>query len=154
MADPAELTPEVARILSLLELLVAAKKVSVREVERRLKVSNGMLGRLFSGKISLKLQHILDLLEILEVTSKTFFRVAYSLDDTGSMKAEELLRQVQSLAFPDSPAPTVLTRAEIQQMIEEALAARQGPPRSEPAKPSPPGQRRSPAKKSKKTRKS
>jgi transcriptional regulator with XRE-family HTH domain len=148
MADPAELTPEVARILSLLELLIAAKKVSIRDVERRLAASNGTLGRLFSGKISLKFQHILDLLEILDVTSKAFFRVAYSLDDPGSMKAEELLRQVQGLAFPDPPVPTVLTRAEIQRMIEEALATRQGPPAFEAKESSRPRRRRSPAKKS------
>jgi transcriptional regulator with XRE-family HTH domain len=147
MADPAELTPEVARILSLLELLIAAKKASIREVERQLNVSNGTLARLFSGKVSLKFQHILDLLQILDVMPKAFFRVAYSLDDPGSMKAEELLRQVQGLAFPDPPVPTVLTRTEIQRMIDEALAARQVPPASETD--SRPRQRRSPpAKKS------
>jgi transcriptional regulator with XRE-family HTH domain len=147
MADPAELTPEVARILSLLELLIAAKKASIREVERQLNVSNGTLARLFSGKVSLKFQHILDLLQILDVMPKAFFRVAYSLDDPGSMKAEELLRQVQGLAFPDPPVPTVLTRTEIQRMIDEALAGRQVPPASEID--SRPRQRRSPpAKKS------
>jgi transcriptional regulator with XRE-family HTH domain len=148
MADPAELTPEVSRILSLLEVLIAARKVSIREMERRLKVSNGTLARLFSGKISLKFQHILDLLEILEVAPKAFFRVAYSLDDPGTIKAEELLRQVQNLAFPDPPEPLVVTRAEILKMIEEALAAREDPPTSKPLK-SPPKQRRlTPKKKS------
>ena len=146
MADPAELTPEVARILSLLELLIAAKKASIREVERQLKVSNGTLARLFNGRISLKVQHILDLLETLDVAPKAFFRVAYSLDDPGSLKAEELLRQVQGLAFPDPPMPTVLTRAEIERMIEEALTARQIPPASKTEMPSQP--RRSPARKS------
>ncbi len=135
MADPAELTPEVSRLLSLLEVLIAARKVSIREMERRLKVSNGTLARLFSGKISLKFQHILDLLEILEVTPKAFFRVAYSLDDPGTMKAEELLRQVQNLAFPDPPMPAALTRDDIQKMIEDALAARQDPPVPKPPKP-------------------
>jgi len=127
MADPAELTPEVSRILSLLELLIAARKISVREVERRLKVSNGTFTRVFSGKISLKFQHILDLLGILDVTPKAFFRVAYAMDDPGSLRAEELLRQVQDLAFPDPPLPTVLTRAEIQSMIDEALATQRQP---------------------------
>src|SRR5436305_2271440 len=147
MADPAELTPEVERILSLLELLIAAKKAGIRGVERQLAVSHGTLARLFSGKIALKFQQILDLLEVLEVTPKAFFRVAYSLDDPGSMKAEELLRQLQGLALPDPPVPTVLSRAEIQRMIEDALAARQGLPASEIEKPSRPRRRRSPAKK-------
>jgi transcriptional regulator with XRE-family HTH domain len=149
MADPAELTPEVSRILSLLEVLIAARKVSIREMERRLKVSNGTLARLFSGKISLKFQHILDLLEILEVAPKAFFRVAYSLDDPGTMKAEELLRQVQNLAFPDPPMPAVLTRDDIQKMIEDALAARQDPPKAKAQAPRPRRKpRRPPSKKS------
>jgi transcriptional regulator with XRE-family HTH domain len=148
MADPAELTPEVSRILSLLEVLIAARKVSIREMERRLKVSNGTLARLFSGKISLKFQHILDLLEILEVAPKAFFRVAYSLDDPGTMKAEELLRQVQTLAFPDPPVPAALTREDIQKMIEDALAARQDPPVPKPPKPPRKQRRPTPTKKS------
>jgi transcriptional regulator with XRE-family HTH domain len=149
MADPAELTPEVSRILSLLEVLIAARKVSIREMERRLKVSNGTLARLFSGKISLKFQHILDLLEILEVAPKAFFRVAYSLDDPGTMKAEELLRQVQTLAFPDPPVPAVLTRDDIQKMIEDALAARQNPPKAKaPKSPHHKARRPTPKKKS------
>jgi transcriptional regulator with XRE-family HTH domain len=148
MADPAELTPEASRILSLLEVLIAARKVSIREMERRLKVSNGTLARLFSGKISLKFQHILDLLEILEVAPKAFFRVAYSLDDPGTMKAEELLRQVQNLAFPDPPMPAVLTRDDIQKMIEDALAARQDPPKAKAPKPPRKQRRPTPTKKS------
>jgi transcriptional regulator with XRE-family HTH domain len=149
MADPAELTPETARILALLEVLIASRKIRIRELERRLKVSNGTCARLFSGKISLKFQHILDILAILDVTPRAFFRVAYSLEDPGSLKAEELLRQVQDLAFPDPPVPAVLSRAEIQRMIEDAIAARQPPPTSEPetsSRPRPPKRRPSPAK--------
>jgi transcriptional regulator with XRE-family HTH domain len=149
MADPAELTPETARILALLEVLIASRKIRIRELERRLKVSNGTCARLFSGKISLKFQHILDILAILDVTPRAFFRVAYSLEDPGSLKAEELLRQVQDLAFPDPPVPAVLSRAEIQRMIEDAIAARQPPPASEPetsSRPRRPKRRPSPAK--------
>src|SRR5438270_2384546 len=75
MADPAELTPETARIPALLEVRIASRKIRIRELERRLKVSNGTCARLFSGKISLKFQHILDILAILDVTPRAFFRV-------------------------------------------------------------------------------
>jgi transcriptional regulator with XRE-family HTH domain len=142
MADPSELSPEVSRILSLLEVLIAARKLSIREIERRLNVSNGTLARLFSGKISLKFQHVLDLLEILDVTPKAFFRAGYSLDDPGAMKAEELLRQAQDLAFPNPRESSVPSRAEIVKMIEDALAARQDPPPPKPRHP--PGTPRKP----------
>lgn len=118
MADPAELT----RITSLLETLVFAKKIRIREVERRLGISNGTLARIFSGKIELKFRHILDLLEILEVQPKTFFKVAYSLSEPGVVQAEELLRQVQGIVLPEPAATAILTREDVEAMIAEALA--------------------------------
>jgi|SRR3954471_17448362 transcriptional regulator with XRE-family HTH domain len=135
MADPTELSPEVTRILNLLELLISARRVSIREVERRLNVSNGTLARLFSGKITLKYQHILDLLEILEMAPREFFRTAYSVDDPGLEKADESFRQAKALAFPDPQEPVALTRGDVQTMIEKALAAMMKPKPSKPKKP-------------------
>jgi transcriptional regulator with XRE-family HTH domain len=138
MADPVELS----RMTSLLETLIFAKKIRIREVERRLEISNGTLARIFSGKIELKFRHILDLLEILEVQPKTFFKVAYSLPDTETVKEEELLRQVQGIVLPDPAATAVLTRQDVEAMIAEALSKVGGPPRDQA--PSPAKRRRKP----------
>src|SRR3954462_7611482 len=106
MADPFELS----RMTSLLETLIFAKKIRIREVERRLGISNGTLARIFNGKIELKFRHILDLLEILDVQPKTFFKVPSSLPEQGSMKGEELLRQGQGIVLPEPAVTAVLTR--------------------------------------------
>lgn len=138
MADPAELL----KITSLLETLIFAKKIRIREVERRLGISNGTLARIFSGKIELKFRHILDLLDILDVQPKTFFKVAYSLSEPGAMKGEELLRQVQGIVLPEPAVTAVLTRQDVEAMITDALAKAGGPPPTQ--SPASPKQRRRP----------
>ncbi len=109
MADRNELSPEVSRIIDYLELLIAAKKIGIRELERRLDASKGTLNRLFSGKIALKLQTLFDILEVLEVAPNDFFPLVYAKDGSTASR-EEMLRKVQSLALLDEPAPVALTR--------------------------------------------
>jgi transcriptional regulator with XRE-family HTH domain len=69
---------EVLRFARLLELVVRVSRMSTRELERRLEMSTGTLNRIFSGKIELKLRHILDIHEILELPPEEFFKMAYS----------------------------------------------------------------------------
>jgi transcriptional regulator with XRE-family HTH domain len=61
------LSDDVSKMLSFLELLIVARKIGIREFERRAKMSAGTLARLFSGKITLKFQTVLDMLEVLDV---------------------------------------------------------------------------------------
>lgn len=69
---------EVLRFARLLELVVRVSRMSTRELERRLEMSTGTLNRIFSGKVELKLRHILDIHEALELPPEEFFKMAYS----------------------------------------------------------------------------
>jgi AcrR family transcriptional regulator len=130
------LSPEVSRVIEYLELLIAARKIGIREVERHLDISKGTLNRLFSGKITLKLQAVFDILEVLQVTPEEFFSLVYSKEGANSAK-EETLRRVQSLVLPSTPPPPVLTREEVTRIIEEVLSkvpmTAQGPQTAPPS---------------------
>ncbi len=123
--QPRNSSPEVTKVLSFLELLVAARKMKIREIERRLEMSGGTLARIFNGKITLKFQAVLDLLEVLEVSPQGFFAAVFSDGGEGTVPtgAEDLLRRVARLTLPGPPA-TKVYRAEIKQIIEEVLSER------------------------------
>jgi transcriptional regulator with XRE-family HTH domain len=74
MAAP---TPEVKRILSLLEGIIALKKVPIGTIEKALEVSQGYLARILRGDVNLRYQHILDVLEIIGVPPGELFGIAY-----------------------------------------------------------------------------
>jgi transcriptional regulator with XRE-family HTH domain len=93
--------PRAQRVARLLETLVRVKGVSFRQLERQLGASVGTARRIFTGAISLKLSHILDILEILEVPPTLFFRIAF--EDTAPQvlgEAEALLAQAQKITLP------------------------------------------------------
>jgi transcriptional regulator with XRE-family HTH domain len=119
MADQAELK----RIRKLLELLVVAKNARISEMEQRLGVASGYIARIFTGKVMLKYEHILDILELLDVPRAFFFRTAYSSDHPPGV--EDLVEQIRSLSLGDPVPPQGLTREEVESMIERALAARE-----------------------------
>lgn len=118
------LSEQVSRMLSYLELLIVARKIGIREFERRAKMSAGTLARLFSGKITLKFQTMLDMLEVLDVPPDAFFSVVFSSDEVNPDRADELLRRVQSLSFPTAPPAAVFSKREFRQMIEEVVTER------------------------------
>ncbi len=137
---PNELSPEISKVISYLEVLITAKKLGIREFERRLTMSYGTLARIFSGKTTLKFQTVLDMLEVLGVSPQAFFSTVFAGGEMNSEGAQELLRKVQSLSFPDTLPVPVISRDEIRRMIDDALSERQDPssgdssPEGEPPK--------------------
>jgi transcriptional regulator with XRE-family HTH domain len=79
----------------LLRQVVELSGISEREVERRLELGGGTLSRIFSGRIELKLSHLLAILEVLEMKPERFFQLAAVVLESGS--AESLGRQVLSI---------------------------------------------------------
>lgn len=131
MTPPAPLSTETRKVLSNLELLIAAKKVGVGEVERQLGISRGTLYRLFTGKITLKFQTVLDVLQVLDVSPKAFFREVFG--DETSNGTDHLATSVRTLAFPDpSSGVQVFTRTDLKRMIEEVLTERSPAPAAAP----------------------
>ena len=77
------------RLLSLLERHVRQSKLSQREMERRLGLSQGYLGSLFRGRIQLKVSHVYGLAQIMEMEPLYFF-----LHASPPRSAEWLMKQL------------------------------------------------------------
>jgi len=146
---------EVQRLARLLEALVKVERVPVRELERRLDLGGGTLNRIFTGKIELKVRHILLVLDALGVKPQTFFELAFKVPEGEEEQASakllesvETLRRRPWLKFPE-PEPSRLTEDDVRRVVAEALreaglgARKRAPARKAPAK----GKKKPPAKK-------
>jgi transcriptional regulator with XRE-family HTH domain len=89
------------RYAQLLRQVVELSGVSEREVERRLDLGGGTLSRIFSGRIELKLSHLLAVLAVIGIKPERFFQLAAVVLEGAS--EESLGRQV--LAALDRLAP-------------------------------------------------
>lgn len=137
---------EVRRLARLLEALVKVERLPVRELERRLDLGGGTLNRIFSGKIELKVRHILLVLEELGVKPLAFFEQAFKLPEEEEeqtsarlLESVALLRRRPWVQFQNAPEPATLTEDDVRRLVVEALReAGIGPGRkSPPAKSAP-----------------
>lgn len=115
MADSAA---EVKRISRLIDALFVFAKASPQEAAERLGVTVGTLRRILNGDIDLKLRHILDLLEVLNVRPITFFRVAYESDARAKNTddVEKLLLGASRIQQAEA-----FTRQELMEIVEETV---------------------------------
>lgn len=98
---------EVRRAAKLLEALIQATGMSPEEVERRLEASPGYVGRLLSGRVELKLRHILAILWILEIEPTLFFQMLYPEAGPagGMVRLDDLRQRLTALGVGREPAP-------------------------------------------------
>ncbi|MFL6292587.1 MAG: hypothetical protein ACJ759_16970, partial [Thermoanaerobaculia bacterium] len=93
---------EVRRAAKLLEALIQVTGASPEELEKRLEASPGYVGRLLSGRVELKLRHILAFLRILEIEPALFFQTLYPeagpAGGTGT-SIDELRRRLEELGM-------------------------------------------------------
>lgn len=66
-------TEESNRVLSLLEEKIRNARVSLREIERRLGVSQGYLNSIFKGRIQLRVSHVYSIAQVLGVEPVSLF---------------------------------------------------------------------------------
>jgi transcriptional regulator with XRE-family HTH domain len=71
------LDQEVERQVQALKTLIKLSNVSVRELERRLKVGAGTLNRIFAGRIELKVRHVLMILDEIGYEPKEYYNLLY-----------------------------------------------------------------------------
>src|SRR5215210_9254941 len=119
---------EVLRLARLLEALVKVERVPVRELERRLDLGGGTLNRIFSGKIELKVRHILLVLDALGVKPLAFFEQALKVpegeeEQVGArlLESVETLRRRPWLKFRAEPEPTTLTEEDVRRVVIEVM---------------------------------
>lgn len=68
---------EIQRLLQVLRVAMRILDVSNRDIEKALGLSYGYLSRLFSGSIELKVEHVLQIVEVLGLSPAEFFHLAY-----------------------------------------------------------------------------
>jgi transcriptional regulator with XRE-family HTH domain len=94
---------EVERLLSVLRVAMRMLDVSNREIEKRLGLSYGYLSRLFSGSIELRVEHILQILEVLGLTPSEFFQLAYPRRPAPPSESATRLRELIEGLVPAPP---------------------------------------------------
>jgi hypothetical protein len=124
---------DIRRMTRLLEALVRVQRMPLGELERRLDLGGGTLNRLFSGRIELKLRHVLLLLDAVGVKPLAFFRYAFQERPEEEEEGSEwVLGAVAELLDhgnpPVPPAPVNDLKRQVMQTLQELGILASGPP--------------------------
>lgn len=112
---------ESVRIARILERLIRFQKMPIRAVENRMGISGGTLRRIFTGRIKLKYDHIIEILEILGVSPRSFFKIAYEVEEPENLSNDELLSYLHKLALPEAGASPAVNRADLEAVVLDIL---------------------------------
>lgn len=117
---------DIRRCAKMLESVVRMSGLSARQLEERLDYGAGTVNRLFSGKIELKLRHMLLILDSIGIPPSQFFREAFPDDGRPRSEPEmasrllDLLERHVPKKAARSEAPTV-TDEDLDRRILETL---------------------------------
>jgi len=101
---------QVDHLLQILRILLRLSKLLNRDIEEKLGFSQGYLSRLLSGKIDVKISHILDLSAILGIYPHELFAIALAPRSPGLSQGLSRLQKLMPHLVPPSlasppPAP-------------------------------------------------
>jgi hypothetical protein len=101
---------EVRRATKLLETIMQAEGLTRKDLDQRLGAGPGYMSQLFTGRMELKLRHVLSVLRALEVEPGLFFQTLYPAGPPVADKLllEEFLKRYPKLhpeAQESSPPP-------------------------------------------------
>jgi len=120
---------EVRRAAKLLDALIQVTGMSPEKLEKRLEASPGYVGRLLSGRVELKLRHILAILRILEIEPALFFQALYPAaghaGGTGT-SLDELRQRLESLGMSErgeGAAPPEVGIKDLERLVQRAVQA-------------------------------
>ena len=130
---------EVRRATKLLETVMQAAGLTRKDLDQKLGAGPGYVSQVLTGRMELKLRHIIAILRALEVEPTIFFQTLYpeNRPATDAVMMEEFLRRFQQMGFgprPAQPAPALDTQ-ELEALIRTAVRAAL----SEEPKPGTPG---------------
>lgn len=119
---------EVRRATKLLETIMQAAGLTRKDLDQRLGAGPGYMSQVLTGRMELKLRHILAILKALDVEPSLFFQTLYPEDRPASdvVVMEEFLRRFQKLGFGGRPTPPpspVLDPQELEKLIHNAVRA-------------------------------
>ncbi len=118
------ISDEVRRIARLLESVVKLSRVPVREVERRVEYGAGTLNRLFNGRIELKVRHILEILDAVDMNPESFFQIVFRREEDQGELAAQILGALRSQGYtPSQPdLSDAISDEELDRRIEAVVA--------------------------------
>ena len=130
---------EVNRATKLLETVMQAAGLTRKELDQKLGAGPGYVSQVLTGRMELKLRHVLAILRALEVEPGVFFQTLYpeNRPSTDAVVMEEFLRRFQRLGFgaqPVAPPAPALDAGELEKLIRSAVRAALAEP-PEPAEP-------------------
>lgn len=116
---------EIQRLLHMLRVAMRILDVSNRDVEKKLGLSYGYLSRLFSGSIELKVEHILEILQVLGLTPTEFFQLAYPRKTVPPSESATRIRAILegfgSLSPEERPPSGEVSSDELERMVSKVL---------------------------------
>ena len=115
---------QTAQLAKVLKTTIHSLGFSLREVERRLKLSRGYLTRLFGGEMDLKMDHVVEIAEVIGVPPEEIFHLAFPLEPQPSTPQVARLREAFGVSSEPSPRPeepSAIER-EIEQIVNRALS--------------------------------
>ena len=120
---------EVRRATKLLETVMQAAGLTRKDLDQRLGAGPGYVSQVLTGRMELKLRHILAILRALDVEPGLFFQTLYpdTRPATDQAVMEEFLKRFQKLGFgtaaasPPSPPPPALDPRELEKLIQSAV---------------------------------
>jgi len=110
--------PRAEQLTEVLKVLLRFSKVRHRDIEKKLGLSGGYMSRLLSGKIDLKISHVLSLAEILDIRLHELFAIAYPED--GARRPSPGLQHIRSV-FPSLVPPALGPDPEEEPVAERDL---------------------------------
>lgn len=111
------MTPEVQHMLNVLRSVIRGLGYNYQDVAKKLGLSSGYMSRLFSGKIDLKFQHIVDISRVLGFEPEEIYHLAYPrVKETASPSA----LRFQMLNQSDAALPGLAGSSRVLSSIQSA----------------------------------
>jgi len=117
-------TDEVVRIAEALSTAIRLSRVSYRQIERSLGLSSGYLTRILKGQVELRMNHVLNVCEVIGLPPGSFFSALYPAG--GSHPIGGALQQLHP-GDPDEPGSPLEILSRLRSDLSElevALATR------------------------------
>jgi hypothetical protein len=99
-------TEQLARVL---KLLIRFSKIQNQELEKKLGFSGGYMSRLLSGRIDIKISHVLDIADSLGMLPQEIFSIAFPASSPGPSpglrNVHKMLPHLAPAATPATPPP-------------------------------------------------
>ena len=116
---------EVRRATKLLETVMQAAGLTRKDLDQKLGAGPGYVSQVLTGRMELKLRHVIAILRALEVDPAVFLQTLYpeNRPATDAVVMEEFLRRYQQLGFGPRPVPPapVLDTQELGTLIRSAV---------------------------------